>query len=237
MIRIAICDDNNSICSEIEKIILDYQKRNCEKFDIDIFYTGESLIKSIESEHSFDIIFLDIELGTTTGIEVGNKIRGEFDDYISKIIFMTSKNGYESQLFDVQPLNFLKKPIETNKLQKCMDLCLKLFGRENQTFEYKKDYDIIKVKIKDIVYFEKEGRKIHLVTTKSEDFFNETISGIKARLPQNFIEPHESFLVDFNKIIKLTKNYIIMVNQKEIPVSRRNIQAIRTMLIDIERDK
>lgn len=237
MLAIAICDDNNFIYSEIEKFILEYEKFNYIKFDVDIFYTGESLINFIKNEHSFDLIFLDIEIGTTTGIEVGTKIRVEFDDHISKIVFITSKNGYESQLFDIQPLNFLRKPIDPQRLQKCLDLTIKLLGKENKTFEYKKDYDIVKVKIKDILYFEKVGRKIKIVTTYGEDFFNETISSIQSRLPQNFIEPHASFLVDFNKIIKLKNDYIIMTDSKEIPISRRNLQNIRTMLINSEKEK
>lgn len=237
MLRIAICDDNNSICSEIEKIILNYQKYSCVKFDINVFYTGEALINFIKNENDFDLIFLDIELGTTTGIEVGSKIRQEFDDHISKIVFITSKNGYESQLFDIQPLNFLRKPIDPQKLQKCLDLTIKLLGRENKTFEYKKDYDVVKVKIKDILYFEKEGRKTKIVTTFCEDFFNETILSIQNRVPQIFIEPHGSFLVNFEKIIRLQKDYLIMTNNKEIPVSQRSLKNIRTMLLDSEMER
>lgn len=237
MLSIAICDDNNSICSQIEKIILDYQKYKCEKFDIDIFYTGENLINFIKNEHSFDLIFLDIELSTTTGIEVCSKIRNEFDDYISKIVFITSKDGYESQLFDFQPLNFLKKPIEPNKIHRCIDLSLKLLGIENNTFEYKKGYDIIKVQIKNILYFEKIGRKIHIVTTFDEDFFYDTILNLKNRLPKNFVEPHGSFIVNFNKIIRLKKDCLIMSNNIEIPVSQRNLKDIRTMLINSEMER
>ena len=237
MLSIAICDDNNYICSQIEKIILDYQKYKCEKFDIDIFCTGENIINFIKNEHSYVLIFLDIELGTTTGIEIGSKIRNEFDDYISKIVFITSKDGYESQLFDFQPLNFLKKPIEPRKIHKCIDLSLKLLGIENNTFEYKKGYDIIKVQIKNILYFEKIGRKIHIVTTFDEDFFYDTILNLKNELPKNFVEPHGSFIVNFNKIIRLKKDCLIMSNNIEIPVSQRNLKDIRTMLINSEMER
>lgn len=115
-------------------------------------------------------------------------------------------------------------------------MCLKLLSRENKTFEYKKDYDIIRIKIKDILYFEKTGRKIKIVTTSGEDFFNETICSIKKRLPQNFIEPHASFLVNFDKITKLKNEYIIISYSKEIPVSRRNLKNIRTIMINSEKE-
>lgn len=73
MLRIAICDDNNLVCSQIEEYILEYQRLSFRKFDVNIFYTGEDLINFIKNDNSFDLIFLDIELGTITGIEVGKK--------------------------------------------------------------------------------------------------------------------------------------------------------------------
>lgn len=237
MLKIAICDDNNIICSEIEQVILEYGKTKSLETDIEVFYTGESLINFIKSEYSFDLIFLDIELGTTTGIEVGIQIREELDDYISKIVFVTAKKGYESQLFDIQPLNFLRKPIEIQKIQKCIDLAIKLLGVENKTFEYKKDYGVIKVRIKDILYFKKEGRKTKIVTVDGEDFFYETMVSIQNRIPQNFVEPHGSYLVNFEKIIRLQKDYIVMINNKKIPVSQRSLKNMRTLLLHSEMEK
>lgn len=117
MIRIAICDDDNYICSQIEKYILNYSNTKNIRFDIEVFYSGESLTNLIMKEHGFDLIFLDIELITQTGVQVANKIRNEFYDYSTKIVFITSKDGYEQQLFDVQPLNFIKKPIDFEKLK------------------------------------------------------------------------------------------------------------------------
>lgn len=237
MLRIAICDDNNLICSSIEQMVLDYAKRLTVKIDVEVFTKGEDLLSYIKNEKAFDLIFLDIELGTTTGIKVGTTIREDFDDHISKIVFITSKQGYEKQLFDIQPLYFLPKPITANRIEKSIDLAIKLLDIDNKTFEYKKDYDIVKVNIKDILYFEKEGRKIKIITHTGADYFNDTLSGVKSRLPHTFLEPHGSFLVNFEKITQLTKDIIIMADKKEIPVSQRNLKTIREMIINGERAK
>ncbi|MFW5669090.1 MAG: LytR/AlgR family response regulator transcription factor [Acetivibrio ethanolgignens] len=113
MVKIAICDDDAYICSEIEKVIFDFGKTSTVEMEIEVFYSGEELIHFMEKEYSFDLVFLDIELGETTGIEVN-----EFDNYISKIVFITSKDGYEQKLFDVQPLNFIKKPLDHEKIKR-----------------------------------------------------------------------------------------------------------------------
>jgi len=237
VIRIAICDDDNYICSEIEEVILNFEKTSTIEMDIEVFYTGENLIKFIENEHKFDLIFLDIELGTTTGIEVGGKIRNEFDDYISKIVFITSKNGYEQQLFDVQPLNFIKKPIDHKKLKRCINLAIKLLGIVNITFEYKKGYDVIKVNMKDILYFESKRKRIKIVTYSGEDYFYGTLENVKEKLPKTFVEPHGSFLINFDEVERVTKEFVFMKNGLKIPISQRNLKNIRSMLINFEKEK
>lgn len=237
VIRIAICDDDKFFCSEIEKIILDFETTSIVRFDIEVFYSGESLIDFIENEHKFDLIFLDIELGTTTGIKIGSKIRNDFDDYISKIVFITSKNGYEPQLFDVQPLNFIKKPIDHKKLKRCINLAIKLLDIENCTFEYKKGHTIIKVDIKDIFYFESQKKQIKVVSHVGEDCFYGTLEGIRDKLPKSFVEPHGSFLINFDKVERITKHTVFLKNGFTIPISQRNLKHIRTKLINFERDE
>lgn len=237
MIRIAICDDDNYICSQIEKYILNYSNTKNIRFDIEVFYSGESLTNFIMKEHGFDLIFLDIELITQTGVQVANKIRNEFDDYLTKIVFITSRDGYEQQLFDVQPLNFIKKPIDFEKLKKCIELTIKLLGIDSQIFEYKKGYDLIKVNIKDILYFESKRKKIKIVTNSNEDDFYGSLENIKKSLPKSFIEPHGSFLINFDKIERITKDTVFMKDGLEIPLSQRNLKKVRSIMIEFEREK
>ena len=237
MIHIAVCDDEKYVCSDMENLLLEYSKKRKVKIEVEIFYTGEDLTKYLKNGNQFDLIFLDIELKTTTGIAVGTKIRNELDDHIVKIVFITSKNGYEKELFDVQPFNFLPKPIDEVKFEKCMDLAVKLLEQDNNYFEYKKGYDIYKLRIKEILFFEKELKKIKVVTENGEDCFYDTLENVYNRLPDNFVAPHGSFLVNFDKIICSAKEYVTMTNGQQIPVSQRNLKKIREMLIFSERKK
>lgn len=237
MLRIAICDDDKYLCSTIEKFIIDYEKSATIKIDVEVFYAGDDMLQFIKQEHDFDLIFLDIELGNTTGIDIGNTIRNKFDDHISKIVFITSTTGYEQQLFDVQPLNFIKKPVKYEKLKRCIDLTIKLLEKENIFFEYKKGHNIFKVNIKEILYFESNLKKVKIVTTHSKDLFYSNLQTIKEKMPKIFVEPHGSFLVNFNKIDCIKTNCLIMQNGDEIPISQRNLKNVRNMLIKFEREK
>lgn len=57
MYRIAICDDEKYIGTQIENFILSHIKDILEKIDIEVFYLAEELYDFIENYHGFDLIF------------------------------------------------------------------------------------------------------------------------------------------------------------------------------------
>ncbi len=231
MIKIAICDDNKYVCGEIEQIIYNYSEQRNIKIDIEVFYDGKDLFSFIMNEHYFDLIFLDIELKSTTGIEVGTKIRNKLQDYISKIVFISSKSGYERQLFDIQPLNFLDKPIDKEKLIKCIDLALKLLDKEKKIFKYKVGKEYRQIAFQDILYFENKLRKVKITTLDESDEFYGTLPNIKSQLPDIFVFTHVSYIVNFNYITKISGDSILMINGSNIPISKRNLKDIQQFQI------
>ncbi len=233
MLKIAVCDDNHYLCIEIEQVILDYSIQRNIKIDIEVFYDGKELINYIENQHSFDLIFLDIELKTTTGIEVGTTLRKKLDDYITKIVFISSKTGYERQLFDVQPLNFLDKPIDKEKILNCIDLSLKLLDKEKKKLKYKVGKEYKQIAFQDILYFENKLRKVKITTLDGTDEFYGTLANIKSQLPNIFLTTHNSYIVNYNYIKKISGDSILMINEMIIPISKRNLKDIQQFQIQI----
>ena len=170
MFKIAVCDDIKATCDELKEIILSKAKGALhENISVDIFYSGDALISDIGEGNLYDLIFLDIELGgKINGVEIGHIIRDEMDDYITQIVYISSKNNYDRQLFDVQPLHFLQKPIDVSKLLNDIKLAIKISGKENKIFEFKNLRNTVKVPYKDILYFESKGREISLVSCKMQ---------------------------------------------------------------------
>ncbi|WP_312044739.1 LytR/AlgR family response regulator transcription factor [Anaerotignum sp.] len=231
MLKIAVCDDNHYLCIEIEQVILDYSIQCNIKIDIEVFYDGKELINYIENQHSFDLIFLDIELKTTTGIEVGTTLRKKMDDYITKIVFISSKTGYERQLFDVQPLNFLDKPIDKEKILNCIDLSLKLLDKEKKKLKYKVGKEYKQIAFQDILYFENKLRKVKITTLNGTDEFYGTLAIVKSQLPNIFLTTHNSYIVNYNYIKKISGDSILMINEMIIPISKRNLKDIQQFQI------
>lgn len=235
MFKIAICDDVEDVCSELKTMIIDMKDSLiCGGIIIDTFYSGEALLENIE-ESPYDLIFLDIELGEINGVEVGHIIREQMEDYITKIIYISSKDIYDRQLFDVQPLHFLKKPIDSKKVFADIQLAMKISEKENKNFEFKSFRKIVKVPYKDILYFESKGREIFLFGIKNNYNFYGNIKSLEEALPKFFIHPNRSYFVNYEFITCFKFEELIMTDGSIIPISRNKRKEIRELQLVFER--
>ncbi|RKW58446.1 MAG: DNA-binding response regulator, partial [Lachnospiraceae bacterium] len=191
-------------------------------------------LENIE-ESPYDLIFLDIELGEINGVEVGHIIREQMEDYITKIIYISSKDIYDRQLFDVQPLHFLKKPIDSKKVFADIQLAMKISEKENKSFEFKSFRKTVKVPYKDILYFESKGREIFLFGTKNNYNFYGNIKSLEEVLPKFFIHPNRSYFVNYEFITCFKFEELIMTDGSIIPISRNKRKEIRELQLVFER--
>ena len=80
------------------------------------------------------------------------------------IIFISSKDSYAMELFEIHPYDFLVKPIDKNKVCKIVNKLFQLNEQDERFFVYyfnKKQY---RVTTGSIIYFISERKNIHIVT-------------------------------------------------------------------------
>ena len=75
MLRIAICDDNIPITTEIETLLNSICNKYHVLLKIDIFFDGKTLCQHIQSHNYYDLIYLDIEMKEMNGIEAARLVR------------------------------------------------------------------------------------------------------------------------------------------------------------------
>lgn len=221
MLNIGICDDNNTICDNLENTIIDYLKDKDFSFNIEVFYSGEDLIKSINGGDKYDILFLDIQLKNINGITVAKKIRQDFEDEFMKIIYISSSKDYLEYLFQTSPTNFIYKPLTKEKVLHNLINCINKITSEQNVFFYKYNKIIIKEYFKDIIYFESCGRKVKIVTKNKEDYFYDKLQNVYDKVKKgSFLLTHNCYIVNYHYINKVTSNDIILFDKKIIPLSR-----------------
>lgn len=227
MFRIAICDDERIICAEIENLISNY-RCNIEKIDVEVFYSGKELCYFMKNGETFDLIILDIIMEGMNGIETAKFIREELKDENVQIIFISELENYHRELFDVRPMHFLLKPVDSHCLIKDIKKAIELAGRAEYSFCFKQGTVIYKKPIKEILYFEAKGRKVRIVTDDRTFFFYDSLKNIHSKLKDyHFLSIHQSYLVNYEHILEVSTNEIKITNEEILPVSRQKRKEVQ----------
>lgn len=237
MIRIAIVDDDDYICSRIEEMIEQYAKNSMYEFSMDIFNSGEMLYDYCRQGHIYDIIFLDIELYQLNGIEVGLLIRKEMKNNITQIVFISGKSGYAEQLFQVRPLDFLRKPITYENVAEQLSSYISLYGQERLYFDFVSDKIEHRAMLENIIYFESKGKKIIIKTAYDTWEFYGKLKELQNRSFSNgFISIHQSYYVNLLHIIDYQYKSIRLSNGEELKISRNKAKEVRQRLLKLNTD-
>lgn len=231
MIRVAVCDDIQEAVTQITGYLMEYQQLKNQKLDVTSFFNAEDLWEHLKSNHC-DLIILDIEFVKMNGVELGHLIRTELDDHAVSIIYISAMDTYDRQLFDVQPLNFLPKPIDKQKLFETVDLAIRLLDDKNHIFAFKDKDGSHRLRIKEILYFESFAHDLQIVTTNGNYIFRAGMSEIMSELSNfGFIQVHRSYIVNYDQIKTIKYEELIMANGDPIPISRDKRKETREALM------
>ncbi len=234
MIQVAICDDIPEMTSEIERILESY---NPTLFDISIFFTAERFISSIKNTQ-YDFFILDIELPSSSGINIAKEIRKQ--DLNVPIVFLTNFNEYMEDVFQVQTFDYILKPVTKEKLFPVVNKIIKYLDLEDNylSFDYKRiAYNL---KLSNIVCFEKQKRIVIIHTTQEDFQAIMSTQELLEKLNDNFVQVHTSYIVNTKFIKEVGTNYIILMGNTisiEIPMSRKFKLQARDAIIMKMRSK
>ncbi len=227
MYRIGICDDDKELCSGLEEQIYFTAKGLSIDADVEVWYSGESILNDLQKGTRLDLIFLDIQLVQADGILVGKFIRNEMDDINTHIVYISSRQTYAMQLFKIQPLDFLVKPISDGQIKEVIIRSIRQKQSLRSCFEYQKGGAVFRIPTKDIAYFTSMDKKIRLVTDKGEEEFYGKLKNIMEELPADFMMIHKSYIVNQLYIREYSYDCVKMSDGTVLSISKPYRKEIR----------
>lgn len=234
MIRVAVCDDIHEAVTQIIGYLMEYQQLKNQKLDVKSFFNAEDLWEHLKG-NSCDLIILDIELVKMNGVELGNLVRNELNDHTVKIVYISAMNCYDRQLFEVQPLNFLPKPIDKEKMFKMIDLTIELLSDTDRVFVFENKQGTFRMKFNDILYFESFDHNIDITTVSGKYEFKSSLSEVAKQLSNSrFLQVHRSYIINYNNTSHIKYEEITMANGAKIPISREKRKEIRKIISEWE---
>ena len=165
MLKIAICDDNVSVCGQLETMLMEMGQGLSERLVIDSYFAAEQLEEAYHDGKVYDLIFLDIEMPGETGLELARKIREEEGDYLVQIAYITAKCQYMPEVFDTQPVDFLPKPLVYEQVLRAVQVTQRIKPEREVYFEYMSDREIQRILCREMICLQVQGKFITITLT------------------------------------------------------------------------
>lgn len=213
----------------------------------------EDCIERLETDHNIDLIFMDIRLSDGVCFEIFDAIEVDIP-----IVFTTAYDQYALQVFQVNSIDYLLKPIKKVALEQSIDKYKKLHKlqafdksilnnlsevmlgkKENYRMRFllsnNDRYKVIQTQ--DVAYIYTEFRLSKAVMfDKSEHVLPFTMEELETELdPKRFFRASRQYLVSYESIKTIQNNLnskvsIILNNNVEVDLSRERTRAIKQWL-------
>lgn len=170
-----------------------------------------------------DVYFLDISLKEENGVDIARKLRER--NYKGHIIFLTGFREYVFEGYSVHALDYLLKPIDPSKLNRCLEIITDELSDQNYIVRTKSE--LLKIPYKEILYISSSNHSIEIIT---ENGVQRQIIGLKevlSHLPQYFQQCHRTIIINMKKVTRLSENQVILINNESLPIGKKYLKNIR----------
>lgn len=233
MIRIVVCDDEKIMSDQIRKMVSDFFRAKNMEVSIRQFSSGEELLGY---DKQIDVLFLDIQMAETDGMETARKLRER--GFRGVLIFVTVLKEMVFSAFGVQAYDYLVKPVRKEAFEKTMERLFASLQKAGETgLLIRQGYDSRIVPLSDIVFCEIIDRKIYLHLASSEvvDYY-ERIENLESKLGGDFFRCHRSYLIHLKYLKSYKNGTAYMEGGRQIPVSRLRAGAFSQVILQYMED-
>ncbi|WP_455798485.1 LytR/AlgR family response regulator transcription factor [Clostridium butyricum] len=230
MYNIAICEDNAVQLEQIRNLFTQFSINENVKFNIYTFFTGEDLLA--HDYNHYDIVVLDIKMGQLNGINVAKIIR-KTNEHL-KIIFITALDIYWPDGYNVNAFRYILKPLNENIFYNEIKNVIAAINKNKAFITIENNGSLKKILISNIKYLEIYNRKVIIHTNNSKNYTNSyKLKYWNEKLqPFGFANPHNSFLVNLNYVVELSKEKVTLIDGETIYVSQRKYKDFKKRFID-----
>jgi len=230
MMRIAICDDEEAQRALIEKYLFEWAEAQGLTLETVTFSDAEQFLFDWEEDKRYDLLILDIEMGTINGMDLAKRIRKEDEEI--PIVFITGYENYMAQGYEVSAMQYLLKPMYKDKLFTVLDK-LKKVKKVETKLPFQTEEGMVFVAPSEIWYVEATGHYSTLHTVEASHLLRHSFSEMLKRLSEqnSYVQCHRSYLVNVQHVSAITKTDLIMDNRVKIPISRNSYKAVNQRFI------
>ena len=220
LLRIGICDDEQSWHDEAKTIIEEYAKKSNFPVELEFFYGREELLRY--NGLPLHAVMMDVELEADNGIRVAAVLNEKWPE--CAICFVTNYLFYTSDSYEAEHVYFVLKEQFAKRIGNIFHKIIHMQEQVQKTLFFEViggNGKNISLSPKDILYFERKKRRTQIHTIWGTYEVWDKISDIEKQLSEpDFVRCHNSYIVYLPAIRELQKDEIIMEDGTKIVISR-----------------
>ncbi len=224
-IKVLLVDDEYLALNLLENFIKEIP-------DLEIIDKVKSPIKAIDilNKTKVDLLFLDIQMPTLSGINLLNTIKNK-----PVTIFTTAYAEHAVEAFGLDAVDYLLKPFSFERFLQGVNKAKEHLQKLNNTEEplkadvinwqdgyltVKADAKLVKVFFKNILYIEGLKEYVRIVTNEERLVTLMSLKELENTLPKSyFLRTHKSYIVN-TQMVKSVEGNLLYIGNHKVPISR-----------------
>lgn len=217
MMRIAIVEDHRGEAEILKKHIARFAQENNESCKVDAFSNAMDFLDKYK--HSYDIIFMDIEMPHIDGMKAAQRLREQ--DSEVPLVFVTNMKQFAIEGYAVSALDFVLKPASFYRVATILKRIARNIQKRTATKIVRTGDGVVQVKLESVYYVEVMGRDIIYHIDAAVLTTHGKLKDLEAEFaPHGFVRCNNCYLVNLRHVKGLQKD-MILVGDTQIAVSQR----------------
>ncbi|MCD8223126.1 MAG: LytTR family DNA-binding domain-containing protein [Clostridiales bacterium] len=216
MIHIAIMDDDKSQLSSLKREIARFFAERKLECKIQT-YLDEGQFER-ESD-KFDVLFFEINLKKTDGLEMARRIRGRSKDLM--LVFVTSMVQYAVQGYELDISDFIRKPVKKIELERALQKIVRQWSsRKKKKLILKTAKGVEVISINEVLFVEVLNHALVYHTREGNfQIRGQFCNAVNQFMGEQFQICNRSCLVNLEYVTALGSDYV-EIGENRLPVSR-----------------
>ena len=226
--KIAVCDDSDADRQYISGLVNRWAVNTGHTVKTSAFVSAENFLFHYAEKNDYDILLLDIEMGTMDGVTMAKRLRQENDTV--QIVFITGYSDYISEGYEVAALHYLMKPVREEKLFSVLDRAVEKLSKNEKVLNFEIGGEMVRVPVYQIRYADVFGNyvTIHAVDDLTVRM---TLGDLEKELDDRFFRVGRSVIVNLTQISRVTKKELRLNDGISIPLPRGAYEGINRAII------
>ena len=224
--NILICDDQSKDAEKLHKMINEQIAQEGWEASITVLEKVDEM-KKIKFD-SYEIAFLDVDMGAYSGITLAKKLYEANPNTI--IIFVTNYVEYAPAGYEVRAFRYMLKSDMEKAFPQIFKATMQEYNIRHQLISVTISTENVDVKVKNILYLESHQRlmEIHLINSErnSCQYYSSMAQATEKLEPMGFLRIQKSYLVNMEYISSMRYGKVRLTNGTELPVSEKNYGEI-----------